>query len=93
MRDVRHGDLADGVVDGGAARGQLAHLLVVDLAVRQRRGEDRRVGRDADDAVLGDQRLQVAALQPLARQVVEPDGDARRGEFCQPFVGHLVPLP
>ena len=61
LLDVGDGDLADGVVDRRAAGGQLADLLVVGLAVRQRRREDRRVGGDPDDALVGDQLLQVAA--------------------------------
>jgi hypothetical protein len=88
LLDVGHGDLADGVVDRGAAGGELADLLVVGGPVRERRGEDGRVGGDPDDVLLADQLLQVAAAQPLARQVVEPDGHAGRGEGGQTVVGH-----
>ena len=77
------GDGADGGVDVGAALGQLGDLRVVGVAVRQRLLEDRRVRGHADDALGVDQLLQVARLQPVARQVVEPNRyprGAERGE-------------
>ena len=49
-------------------------------------GEDRRVGGDADDGVLVDQRLQVAAADAVAGEVVEPDGDAGGGQLGQLLV-------
>ena len=73
------GDRADGGVDVGAPLGELLDLRVVGVALRQRGLEDRRVGGDADDAPGVDQVLQIAGLQPLAGQVVEPDGYARGG--------------
>jgi hypothetical protein len=84
--DVGDGDRAHGVVDRGTALGELADLLVVGLAVRQCGGEDRGVGGDPDDVLVGDEALQVAAAQALARQVVEPDGDACGGQFGESAV-------
>ena len=80
VADVVGGDGADGGVDVGAALGEFLDLLVVGGALGQRGLEDRRVGGDADDALGVDQLLQVAGLQPLAGQVVQPDGDARGGQ-------------
>ena len=71
--------------------GELAHLVVVALAVGQRRGEDRRVGGDADDVVVLDQVGEVAGLDPLAGEVVEPDGDPRLRQLLQ-VVGHFFLL-
>ena len=81
LPDVLGGDLEDGPVDVDALRRQLAHLSVVRRAVGQRSREDRRVGRDADDVLVVDQALQAAAGDPLAGEVVEPDGDAEVAEL------------
>ena len=59
---------------------QLVDLIVVGGALRQRSLEDRRVGGHTDNAFGVDEFLQVAGLQSLARQVVQPYGDARRGQ-------------
>ena len=52
--------------------GNLASLIadrhisgVVQMPFGQRRGEDRRVGGDARDVLLGDQRREVAGLDPV----------------------------
>ncbi len=77
VADVVGGDGADRGVDVGAALRELLDLVVVGVALGQRGLEDRRVGGDAHDASRIDEVLQVAGLQPLARQVVEPYGYAR----------------
>ena len=68
-------------------RGQLADLRVVALTLAERRLEDRRVGRHADDVGVLDEVGEVAGLEALAGQVVEPDGHSRVGELLQ-AVGH-----
>ena len=77
-------------VDRLALVDQLADLLVVALAVGDRAGEDGRVGGDPDDGLLLDQVGQVAGLDPLAGQVVEPDRDAGVGEVLE-SLGHGGP--
>ena len=77
------GDLADGVVDVGAAGGELTDLLLVGRAVLERGLEDRRVGGDPDDVLFGDQVLQVAGLQPLPGQIVQPEGNPGGGKVGQ----------
>ncbi len=67
-------------VDVGAALGQFLDLVVVGVALRKGRLEDRRVGGHADDTFGVDELLQVAALQPIAGQVVEPYRNARGGQ-------------
>ena len=73
---VSGGDLEDRAVHVGAVGGERVQLLAVRLAVGEGRGEDGRVGRDADDVALGDQSLEAARGDALARQVVEPDAHA-----------------
>ena len=58
------------------ARGQLAQLAVVAVGVGDRLGEDGGIGRRAGDAVVADQPGEPAALQQVAGQGVQPDGDA-----------------
>ena len=74
--DVVGHEVADGAVDGDLAHLQVAHLLVVGVALLQGLLEDRRVAGHPDDVLVVDQLLQVAAAQPLAADVVEPDRDA-----------------
>ncbi|MDQ0575463.1 hypothetical protein QFZ29_001686 [Agromyces albus] len=69
-------DLEDRGVDVGACGGERVQLLGVGGAVRERTGEDRRVGGHADDVTLGDEPLESAGDDALTRQVVEPDADA-----------------
>jgi hypothetical protein len=52
---------------------QLAELVVVPVALRERLLEDRRVRGDADDGVLLDQLRERAVAEPLARERVDPD--------------------
>jgi hypothetical protein len=61
-------------------------LVVVGRRATDRRGEDRRVRGNPDDAVLVDQGLQVAAADAVAREVVEPDGDPCLRQLCQVLV-------
>ena len=50
-------------------------LVVVGVGGADRGGEDGRIGGDAHDGVVVDERLQAAAADAVAGQVVEPDGD------------------
>ena len=59
-------------------------LLVVPVSGRERLLEDRRIGGDADDGVLLDQPLQLARLEHLARERVDPDADSVLRELVQP---------
>ena len=68
-------------------------LGVVGVPLGQGGLEDRRVGRDPDDAPGVDELLEVAGGEALARQVVEPDGDAVVGEVLQGGAGHRDSLP
>jgi hypothetical protein len=61
----------------------LGELLVVPVALGHRLLEDRRVGRDADDGVLVHEPLQLAGLEHLPGQRVDPDGHAVLGELMQ----------
>ena len=75
------GDLEDRVVGARAGGGELRDLRLVDVALRQGAGEDRRVRRDAADVAGRDQLGEVAGGDPLTRQVVEPDADALGGQL------------
>jgi len=79
VTDVVGGHGADGRVHVGATFREFGHLTVVGVALRESLLEDRRVGRHADDAFRVDQLLQVAGLQTLPRQVIQPDGYAFGG--------------
>jgi hypothetical protein len=79
--DVIRGDLEDRIGDRGAGLRQRGDLLVVGVALGERAREDRRVGRDADDVAFGDESLEVSRRDAFAREVVEPDADAERGEL------------
>ena len=61
----------------------LLELLVVPLARRERLLEDRRVRRDPDDGVLLHQSRQLARLQHLPRQRVDPDADPLLAQLMQ----------
>ena len=80
VADVLGGELEDDPVDGLALVDELGDLLVVAFAVGDRGGEDRRVGGHADHGLGLDELGQVAGLDALAGQVVEPD---RHPCFCQ----------
>ena len=58
-----------------------ATCVVVRVALGERRGEDRRVGGDADDVAVVDELLEPAGGDALAGEVVEPDADADVGEL------------
>ena len=68
-----------------------ADLVVVPLAVGDRRGEDRRVGGHADDGLLLDEVGEVAGLDPLAREVVEPDRHPCVGQSLQTVTHRVLP--
>src|SRR5699024_610886 len=67
------GDLADGLVHAGAAGRQLVDLVRVVRCVGHGGGEDRRVAGHTDHVVVGDQLGEVAGVDPLSGQVVQPD--------------------
>jgi hypothetical protein len=62
---------------------ELAELLVVPLAGGERLLEDRRVRGDADDRVLLHQPGELARLEHLARDRVDPRADSRFEELMQ----------
>ena len=62
---------------------QLGELLVVGVAAGHRLLEDRRVRGRADDRVVVDQLLQVPAADRFAREEVDPDALAERGEALE----------
>ena len=80
VADVLGGELEDHLGDVGAVGDQLAHLVVVPLAVRRSRAA-KIVGLVVTPTTclslieVGE----VAGLDPLPGEVVEPDGDARVG--------------
>ena len=61
----------------------LAELLVVRVALRDRLLEDRRVRRHADDGVVAHHPRQLARVQELTREEVDPDALAVVGELVQ----------
>ena len=78
--DVGGGHHADRLVDGDAAGGEVGELLLVTLTGADGRLEDRGVRRDAHDVAVLDQFGEVAGLDALAGQVVQPDGNAFAGK-------------
>jgi hypothetical protein len=90
LAHVVGGDDERGAVDVGAGGRELTDLGVVALAVGQRGLEDRRVGRDADDVAVLHEVGEVAGLEALTRQVVEPDGHPGVGQGLEAVV-HAVP--
>jgi hypothetical protein len=74
----------------GAFVGQVSELVVVPVALGQGGGEDRRAGGDPNDVPGGDERLQAAAGQQLAGQVIEPRGHAGGGQVAQRVMLGLV---
>src|SRR6202167_5749343 len=70
-------------IDVGVEGGQAIQLLVVAVAVGQGRGEDRRVGGYPDHVAGVNKRLQAAAGQQLAGQVVQPYCHPRGGQVGQ----------
>ena len=81
--DVGACELEEDLLRAQLARKQLAQLLVVGVAVGDRLLEDRRVRGDADDGVFAHQPRKLAALEQLAREVVDPDGLAELGQPLQ----------
>ena len=66
----------------------LAQLLVVGVALRDRLLEDRRVRRDPGDRVLVHHPRELAALEQLPREVVDPNALAEGLELVQVRVRH-----
>src|SRR6201999_1966568 len=75
--DLNGGPPPAGSAHVGAVFGELGDLGVVGAALGQRLLENRWVGGDTDDALGVDQLLQVAGLQTLPGQVVQPDRYSR----------------
>ena len=61
----------------------LFQLVVVRVAFRDRLLEDGRVRGDADDGILLHHLRELAALQHLPREVVDPDALAERGQLVE----------
>ena len=74
-------------------RQNLAELLVVPVACGERLLEDRRVRGDADDGVLLHQPRELARLEHLPGEGVDPDADAVLRELMQSTPGHACRLP
>ena len=70
--------------------GQAGQLVVVAVAVGQGGGEDRRVRGHPDHVPGGDQRLQAAAGQQLARQVIQPHRHPRLAQVAQRVMLRVV---
>ena len=72
------------LADRHLAGGELVHLLlVVRRLAADRLVEDRRVGGDSHDMVLGDESCEAAGGESFTRQVVEPDGDPGSGQLSK----------
>ena len=84
--DVVRRDRPDRLLEVDAADGEVLDLVGVVVGVGSGLGEDRRVGGHADDVLVVDQLREVAGLQALPRDVVEPDGHALVGECLQSVV-------
>ena len=65
-----------------------AELLVVPVAGRERLLEDGRVRRDADHRILVNEPLQLAGIEHLTRERVDPDADSALRELVQPALRH-----
>ncbi len=63
---------------------ELLELLVVRVPLRERLLEDRRVRRDAGDRVLLHHPLELAAVDEVAGERVEPDRLAALGDLVEP---------
>jgi hypothetical protein len=87
------GHRENGVIDVRARGGELVQLVVVGGPLRHRQLEDRRVRRDADDVADLHQLGEVAGVEPVAGQVVEPDGDSGVGEGLEVVVRHECSAP
>src|SRR5205814_7934119 len=61
-----------------------ANLLVVEVALRDRLLEDGRVRGDADDRVIAHHPLELAGLQQLTGEEVDPDALAELRELMKP---------
>ena len=70
----------------------VSKLLVVPLSRRQRLLEDRRVGGNTDDCVLLDQPFQLAGIEHLAREGVDPHADSVLRQLVQPAACHASTL-
>jgi len=80
------GEDADRLVRVGAPGGELPDLRVVALAVAEGGLEDRGVAGHPDHVGVRDEIGQVAGLEALTREVVEPDRHPRLGQLLQAIV-------
>src|SRR4029079_6781429 len=90
VADVGGGQGEDDLVDVLVLGRELADLVVVPRALGEGRGEDRRVRGHPDHVVVLGELGEVAGLDALPREVVEPDRDAGLGELLQ-VVRHVLP--
>ena len=81
--DVLHRELEEDLGRVVLGLQQLAELLVVPVPGRERLLEDRRVRGDADDGVLLQQPGELAGLEHLARDRVDPRADAGLVQLMQ----------
>jgi len=80
---VVRGHRADGGLDVSTALGELPDLCVVGVPFAKGGLEDRRVCGDTDDALARDEFGEVAGLDAVTGEVVEPHRDARVGELLE----------
>ena len=84
--DVVGGDHPRRLFDRDLAHREVLDLRFVGVALGQRVGEDRRVRRHPADLEVLDQLGQVAGLEPVPADVVEPDGYPG----CRDFLEHVA---
>src|SRR6185503_10270681 len=85
--DVLDGEREEDLLRVALLLQDLAELVVVGVALGDRRLEDRRIGGDAVHALV-DERLEVAVAHERARQEVDPDALSVVGELLQGSGGH-----
>ena len=91
--DVLDGKRLIGSLDRRVGLGEIGlELLVIGGRLGDRLLEDRRIGRDAGQAVLLHQLLEAAFVQELAIDEIEPDGLTGLTQRLQ-TVGHAVHFP
>src|SRR5262249_58872772 len=74
-----------------AGRAQPPDVVVVELRLRDRLLEDRRVRRHPGQAVLANERLEAAARDQVTPDVVVPDALAELAKPPQGILGHGSP--
>ena len=90
---VLHGEAQEDLLRVALLREHLAQLLVVGISGRDRLLEDRRIGRDADHGVLLHHPGELARVQHVAREEVDPDALTKLGELVQlALFSHVLPF-